>query len=339
MRYPRHDPWTVKLAIALVALLPTIGLADVPRSSLAYRNDLIRNARLVWGLSAPVATFAGQIHQESGWNPSAQSPYARGLAQFTPATAEWIGKAYSDYVGKGNPFEPQWALRALVQYDKHLWNSVTADTDCDRMAFTLSGYNGGAGWVVRDKKKAKEAGLDDGRWFDHVETVNAGRAQWAFKENRDYPRKILNKHQYLYESWGPITPCGDDYVRIVQSNSAGSKNSLGGNAGTVSSSDSLLSLQGKPPGERGSLPNREDIGTSLDNCSTPVCETVVGGGKSSVGVICRVTKCEGAGTTVSADSSASQAESGDEQDTEGSGEAPSRSKKVEGSGSLKIFSH
>ena len=35
-----------------------------PQAALQYRDDVIRNARLEWGLSAPVADFAAQLHQE-----------------------------------------------------------------------------------------------------------------------------------------------------------------------------------------------------------------------------------------------------------------------------------
>ena len=40
--------------------------AQPPQAALQYRDDVIRNARLEWGLSAPVADFAAQLHQESG---------------------------------------------------------------------------------------------------------------------------------------------------------------------------------------------------------------------------------------------------------------------------------
>ena len=73
------------------------------------------------------------------------------------------------------------------------------------MAFTLSAYNGGLGWVNRDRKKARALGVDDRRWFGAVENVNAGRGRAAFRENRNYPRLILKERQYAYikAGWGP----------------------------------------------------------------------------------------------------------------------------------------
>lgn len=97
-------------------------------------------------LSALVADFAAQLHQESGWRPDAISPAgAQGLAQFMPATADWISQLIP-MLSSREPFNPAWAIRALVSYDRWLWQRVSAASDCERMAMTLSGYNGGLGW-------------------------------------------------------------------------------------------------------------------------------------------------------------------------------------------------
>ncbi|EJP2482718.1 transglycosylase SLT domain-containing protein, partial [Salmonella enterica] len=59
--------------------------AGPPPAALKYRSDVIRASRVDWGLNAPVADVAAQLHQESGWNPAARSPVgAQGLAQFMP---------------------------------------------------------------------------------------------------------------------------------------------------------------------------------------------------------------------------------------------------------------
>lgn len=193
------------IAALLLALLPSLAGAQVPERAHQYQRELIRNARYVWGLDAPIAVFAAQIHQESGWRPEVSSKYADGLAQFTPATATWIGGVYSD-VGKADPFNPSWALRALVRYDKHLYDRNQAATECDRWAFTLSAYNGGNGWVNRDRRLAAAAGADPMRWWGHVERYS-GRAQWAIKENRGYPQRILLVLQPRYLGWGPAIDC------------------------------------------------------------------------------------------------------------------------------------
>jgi|CXWL01.1.fsa_nt_gi soluble lytic murein transglycosylase-like protein len=178
---------------------------DIPRAAHQYQRALTANARMVWGLNAPVATFAGQVHQESAWRPNAQSPFASGLAQFTPATAEWIGGVYAD-LADPQPFNAAWALRALVRYDRWLWDRNPAATDCDRMSFALVSYNGGEGWLRREQKLAASKGSDPKRWFSNVE-LWCMRSVANCHENRDYPRKILLRHQRLYASWGPAVTC------------------------------------------------------------------------------------------------------------------------------------
>lgn len=190
----------------------------MPRDALRYQRDLTRNARAVWGMDAPVATFAAQIHQESRWRANAQSPVgAQGMAQFMPGTATWISGAYK--LGEAQPYNTGWALRALVNYDRYLWERVLpspqpypasgrgGERDCSRMAMTLSAYNGGLGWIARDQKLTKAKGGDPLTWFGHVELFNAGRSAAAFAENRGYPRAILLKHQPIYQAWGGAIDC------------------------------------------------------------------------------------------------------------------------------------
>lgn len=199
----------IRAVAVSLALIPILASAQVPRDAQQYRRDLTRNARLIWGIDAPVATFAGQVHQESGWRPNAKSAYAGGLAQFTPATADWIGGVFPDLADR-QPYNTAWALRALVRYDRYLWERMPATAStCDRMAFVMSAYNGGPGWVSRDRREAKEAGADENRWFGHVERFNAGRAPAFFAENRNYPRAILFKWEPIYKAagWG-IGSCG-----------------------------------------------------------------------------------------------------------------------------------
>jgi soluble lytic murein transglycosylase-like protein len=176
--------------------------AQPPRAAQAWRSELIRTAREIWGLNAPVADFAGQFQQESGWRPDARSPVgAQGMAQFMPATARWMSERYPQ-LRENTPMNPGWAIRALVQYDRYLWQNTAAQDDCQRMAFTLSAYNGGQGWVNRDKKLATTKGLNALIWFDQVERVNAGRSKNNWRENRDYPKKILYQHAPQYLQWG-----------------------------------------------------------------------------------------------------------------------------------------
>lgn len=208
----RHKDIRALSAIVLIlaVLAPSLAHAGIPHDAYRHRAELTRNARLVWGLDAPVATFAAQIHQESRWRADAKSAVgARGMAQFMPATASWINGAYPALKDNGLelgavPENPAWAIRALATYDKYLYDRVKASNACERMAKALSGYNGGLGWVYRDEKLAAANGDDPLKWFGHVERFNAGRNRSAWTENRGYPRIILTRFEPLYirSGWG-----------------------------------------------------------------------------------------------------------------------------------------
>lgn len=193
------------LALGFLCGLAHAAEVTIPRAAEAHRATLVRAAHATWGLDAPVSVFAAQVHTESWWrNDTVSHVGAQGLAQFMPSTAKWLPSVAPE-TGRPAPFNPGWSLRALCVYDKWLWDRVAGRDDFERMAFTLSAYNGGLGWVQRDKRKARSQGLDDRVWFHVVETVNAGRSAAAWKENRQYPRRILKErqHAYIKAGWGP----------------------------------------------------------------------------------------------------------------------------------------
>lgn len=179
----------------------------IPAAAPIYRVRLEREAGALFGLAAPTARFAAQIHQESGWRPNAASVYAQGLAQFTPSTAQWL-PAVCPSAGPADVWDADWSMRALVCYDRYLYDRVTAASECDRWAFALSAYNGGLGWVSRDKARASSKGLDPARWFGHTE-FHTTRAEWARVENRGYVRRILLKLEpaYLAAGWPGTAVC------------------------------------------------------------------------------------------------------------------------------------
>ncbi|HFH4259005.1 TPA: lytic transglycosylase domain-containing protein, partial [Pseudomonas aeruginosa] len=73
-----------------------------------------------------------------------------------------------------------------------------------------SAYNGGQGWVNRDRRLASASGADQLAWFDSVERFNAGRSAANFRENRNYPRLILLRYERIYLQWGDGV-CGQRY--------------------------------------------------------------------------------------------------------------------------------
>ncbi|HBP0991502.1 transglycosylase SLT domain-containing protein [Pseudomonas aeruginosa] len=225
--------WVALWRVGVTALLliwggffSSVEAASIPAGAEQHRRTLVRAAHAGWGLDAPIATMAGQVHQESAWRVDARSPAgAQGLAQFMPATADWMAELYPRSLGPAQPYNPGWALRAMVAYDLWLYaRNQAAVSECDRWAFVLAGYNGGQGWVNRDRRLASAMGADQLAWFDSVERHNAGRSAANFRENRHYPRAILLRWEPLYAAagWGPGV-CASRYSRHEDSDSVSAR--------------------------------------------------------------------------------------------------------------------
>lgn len=159
---------------------------NVPVLAKQSKRGLTRAVYHYHGIQGPVALHAALIHQESRWRPDAESPVgAEGLAQFMPATADWLPEVTD--LDRAAPMDPAWSIKAAPAYTRHLYDQFSdAATDCDRWAMTLSAYNGGAGWVRRDQGLAE----NPSKWWGSVE-LRSDRATWAFEENRGYPPSII----------------------------------------------------------------------------------------------------------------------------------------------------
>ncbi|MFV8668081.1 transglycosylase SLT domain-containing protein [Ralstonia pseudosolanacearum] len=174
--------------------------ATIPRAATRYRADLVRIARETWGLDAPVAAFAAQLHQESGWNPAAVSRVgAQGMAQFMPATARWWCALNGLANDECQPANPVWSIRALVGYDRWLYERVRGASQFDRLWAALRAYNGGLGHWQQEAATVRPA-------LDRATVDNAcgaARRHRSFcPENLGYPRRILNVLQPRYLAWG-----------------------------------------------------------------------------------------------------------------------------------------
>lgn len=174
----------------------------IPSAARAYERELTRVVQQEWGLDGSVAVHAAQLHQESAWRPGVSSAAgAQGLAQFMPATAAWMAQAYPD-LGPAAPYSPGWAMRAQARYNRFNWQRIPGAADiCQHWAMTLSAYNGGLGWVQRDRAAARAAGADPAIWFGSVENHTA-RAGWAERENRQYVARILLALEPIYREAG-----------------------------------------------------------------------------------------------------------------------------------------
>ena len=217
MTVSRHLQWLrrrsqgrfeLRLAVLVFVLLAWAQLvlvahAQVPAQAARYRAELVRAAHSQWGLDAPVAALAAQVHQESGWRPDAVSHVgARGMAQFMPATATWWCALNGLGAAACQPHNPTWALRALVGYDKYLFDRTPVRYgERDRMWVALRSYNGGLGhW---QKEAAVSGAAQPSRAQVDAACGKARRAAVHCKENLGYPHRILTVLQPRYLQWGP----------------------------------------------------------------------------------------------------------------------------------------
>ncbi len=186
----------------------------VPPEALRYRARLIREVHFYWSLGTSAAMFFAQVHQESRFRATAQSRFASGLAQFTPPTAAGVQSLYPSDLKTlcaergGCPLDPAWALRALVLWDRRLWEARAFATGDERLAFMLADYNGGAGWINRERTFCRNSGgCDPDVYFNSVQLAcgrsTPFRADWACRENGHYPEVILRTWRPLYARWLP----------------------------------------------------------------------------------------------------------------------------------------
>lgn len=200
--------WTLG-AIPAAAEAKPAEHVPLPELSAVYRMTVTREAQAVWGLDAPVARIAGQIHQESHWQATAKSPYAQGLMQFVPSTATWLAGEV-DECNPADPWDPNWSIRCGIRYDAWLLARSPGATECDRWAFALAAYNGGWGWTQRDRRTARATGVSDQAWFGAVEvTPDTRRAPENIGQNRDYVRVILLRWEpaYIAAGWPGQAAC------------------------------------------------------------------------------------------------------------------------------------
>jgi soluble lytic murein transglycosylase-like protein len=148
--------------------------------------------------------FAGQLTQESRFNPNAHSSVgAQGLAQFMPQTSAWLTQVAPKDFPTANALDPEWSIRALVYYDYWLFARVPLFRDSDvpssRWGASLASYNGGLGWTLKDQKLAT---CDRSLWWACVAGVTDGRTVSNITQYHNYPVLIMKRWMPLYVTAG-----------------------------------------------------------------------------------------------------------------------------------------
>ncbi|MES2177483.1 MAG: transglycosylase SLT domain-containing protein [Gemmatimonadota bacterium] len=139
--------------------------------------------------------FKAQGMAESDLTPGATSRVgARGIMQLMPSTYGQIRTALPHFGAIDNP---EWNIAAGILHDRDLWTLWSRDVDePERWHFVFAGYNAGEGTIMRARRAAFAAKLDDRTW-PNIESVAPKVERWRYTETLDYVRKIKANHAAL----------------------------------------------------------------------------------------------------------------------------------------------
>lgn len=119
-----------------------------------FYRQVYKESRYFIGSNAPAHYFMGQIDQESRCNEGITAfDGGMGLGQFMPETAEWMQAreaALKEFGIDPQPYNPRWAIRALILYDRYLYK----EADCEGWYFAFRAYNGGLGNLNKEIRLA-----------------------------------------------------------------------------------------------------------------------------------------------------------------------------------------
>ncbi|ECB1886224.1 lytic murein transglycosylase [Salmonella enterica] len=219
------------LIIALLAFALPVMAKPIPKRAQTHLAELVNLQREIWA-AAPMPSFiAGQIEQETCitmdhtycWNPRAELKTKRehgiGFGQFTRAynkdgsirfdVIDDLRRAHPELYNWGweSRYNAAYQLKAIILMDRAIYGRVKgAASDTDRLAFTLSAYNGGEGGLRQDRRLcANTQGCDPARWKGNVEKTSLkarapqkGYGKGFFEINREYVTNILDVRRHKY---------------------------------------------------------------------------------------------------------------------------------------------
>ncbi len=141
-----------------------------------------------FGVGTDWRWFKAQGMAESDLTPNARSRVgARGIMQLMPSTYGQIRTALPSFGAIDNP---EWNIAAGILHDRDLWRLWSRDVaETERWQFTFGGYNAGEGTIMRARKAALAARLDNRAW-PSIERVAPTVDRWRYGETLEYVRKI-----------------------------------------------------------------------------------------------------------------------------------------------------
>jgi len=187
--------FVVCFSVLLSSVLPWDCDGQTVNRCLKYKRQVIREARVFIGVDAPWYYFMGQIEQESRCREGVTAfDGGMGLGQFMPATALWIHErehSLQEISVKPNPYDPRWNIRALILYNRYLYNTGT----CSGWYFAFRSYNGGAGNLNKEIRRAGscEISLVEEQCTRRVITLKGGSLLDLCRVNMEYPRLVFEK--------------------------------------------------------------------------------------------------------------------------------------------------
>lgn len=190
--------WMIIFGVFIYIMTPEAKAAD---NCLAYRSMVAREAQAVHGPDAPTPMYIGQIRQESSCRPGVTaSDLGRGIAQFMDGTTKQVATLFPE-LGPADPYNPRWAIRAMIRYDGWIYRRVKGKDECHRWGAVLKSYNAGLGYTQQAQAKSP----DPLTWFGVTEFIPTRQSAMNFEYSRTYPHKILLSHQKAYVSSGKTT--------------------------------------------------------------------------------------------------------------------------------------
>ena len=190
----------LKIIVILSLFISSVSFADIPRRAKQYKDD-IEWAYKRCGVSPKYYSWLlGQIEQESSWVRDAESKYARGLAQNTPANEEDLLRRYPELRKYQDRLDPKFQFLGQCLMMKRLMNNLTGSSYKDNMRISLRSYNGGVGYILRERNVSRESGEDPNVYENLENHCSIFRANWACDENLSYSPHI-EKRRVKYVGW------------------------------------------------------------------------------------------------------------------------------------------